>query len=302
MLLLGAAMLLGALAGSRDPLQPLSVLRSSAAGEARSLPFTRVRSLAELEAGSPRRAAGDARFLCRLVRLVQGDGALHLRRPAVQAKLAGWTLLQADVTANSAADKALLQRFKLYGPPGIIFFDRQGQGDRGVRVVGFQDADEFLGLLSRLDLGTALLQRARRQRLSGGSGRVPTGKRNSAAGARLCSRTDPGGLALPRSGEFCGKAKAAHRHRAAWPGRCSGCHHGDPRACGMKAPRPTSRLLIAQTSLAGGRRSLQTRRKRPSSGRRQRVVRQIERVVRPALSLGAIGDELRDCRSSHSGR
>jgi thiol:disulfide interchange protein DsbD len=50
MLLLGAAMLLGTLAGSRDPLQPLSVLRSGAANsEARSLPFTRVRSLAELE-------------------------------------------------------------------------------------------------------------------------------------------------------------------------------------------------------------------------------------------------------------
>ena len=50
MLIGGAAMLLGALAGSRDPLQPLSILRSSAAaGEVRPLPFTRVRTLAELE-------------------------------------------------------------------------------------------------------------------------------------------------------------------------------------------------------------------------------------------------------------
>jgi thiol:disulfide interchange protein DsbD len=69
----------------------------------------------------------------------------------VQAKLAGWTLLQADVTANSAADQALLQRFKLYGPPGIIFFDRQGREIDGIRVVGFQSADEFLGLLARLN-------------------------------------------------------------------------------------------------------------------------------------------------------
>jgi thiol:disulfide interchange protein DsbD len=68
----------------------------------------------------------------------------------VRAKLAGWTLLQADVTANSDADKALLQRFNLYGPPGIIFFDGKGQEIDGVRVVGFMSADEFLSLLARL--------------------------------------------------------------------------------------------------------------------------------------------------------
>jgi len=152
MLLLGAAILLGTLAGSRDPLQPLSVLRSSAAdSEARSLPFTRVRSLAELE--SRIAAAGQPILLdfyadwcvsCKeMERFTFAD-------PRVQAKLAGWTLLQADVTANSEADKALLQRFKLYGPPGIIFFDRTGREIEGVRVVGFQDAEAFLGLLSRL--------------------------------------------------------------------------------------------------------------------------------------------------------
>jgi thiol:disulfide interchange protein DsbD len=70
--------------------------------------------------------------------------------PRVRPNWPGWTLLQADVTANSDADKALLQRFKLYGPPGIIFFRPHRQGDQGVRVVGFQDAEAFLGLLSRL--------------------------------------------------------------------------------------------------------------------------------------------------------
>jgi thiol:disulfide interchange protein DsbD len=45
----------------------------------------------------------------------------------VQQKLSGWLLLQADVTANSDEDKALLTRFNLFGPPGIIFFDRVGR-------------------------------------------------------------------------------------------------------------------------------------------------------------------------------
>ncbi|MBN8455945.1 protein-disulfide reductase DsbD [Accumulibacter sp.] len=153
MLLFGAAMLVGTLAGSRDPLQPLSVLRSSAASsDARHLPFVRVHTVAELD--SRLAAAGRPVLLdfyadwcvsCKeMERFTFAD-------PRVQAKLAGWTLLQADVTANSAADQALLQRFQLYGPPGIVFFDRQGREISGVRVVGFQSADEFLGLLARLD-------------------------------------------------------------------------------------------------------------------------------------------------------
>ena len=61
----------------------------------------------------------------------------------VQQALTGWTLLQADVSANSDGDKALLARFKLFGPPGIIFFDSRGEELGNVRVVGFQNAEDF---------------------------------------------------------------------------------------------------------------------------------------------------------------
>jgi len=44
----------------------------------------------------------------------------------------------------------LLQRFKLYGPPGIVFFDHNGRAIDRVRVVGFQSAEEFLALLASL--------------------------------------------------------------------------------------------------------------------------------------------------------
>ena len=45
----------------------------------------------------------------------------------------------------------LLRRFQLYGPPGIVFFDRGGKEIDGLRVVGFQSADEFLTVLARVN-------------------------------------------------------------------------------------------------------------------------------------------------------
>ncbi len=66
---------------------------------------------------------------------------------AVLAKLKPVLLLQADVTANSEADKALLARYKLFGPPGILFFDTAGKELDDFRVTGYQDAGQFLKTL-----------------------------------------------------------------------------------------------------------------------------------------------------------
>ncbi|MBS1143835.1 MAG: Cytochrome c biosis protein, transrane region [Proteobacteria bacterium] len=146
MLLTGAALLIGALAGGRDPLQPLAALRGQAvAAEEKRLPFERVVSVADLEARI--KAAGRPVMLdfyadwCVSCKEME---RFTFSNPAVQAKLAGFTLLQADVTANSDEDKALLAKFKLFGPPGIIFYDSKGQEIPSVRVVGFQDAELFL--------------------------------------------------------------------------------------------------------------------------------------------------------------
>ena len=59
----------------------------------------------------------------------------------VRKRLANVLLLQVDVTENNDEDRALLRRFRLFGPPGIMFFDAAGQ-ERG-RVIGFQDARQF---------------------------------------------------------------------------------------------------------------------------------------------------------------
>ena len=63
--------------------------------------------------------------------------------PAVQAALGDALLLQADVTANDEIDQELLAHFGIYGPPTIVFFDRQGRELQGYRVVGFKPAEKF---------------------------------------------------------------------------------------------------------------------------------------------------------------
>ena len=149
MLLTGAAMLVGVLSGARDPLQPLARIGMAGGSEARPLPFERVRSLAELDA----RIASAGRpvmldFYADWCVSCKEMERFTFADPRVRARLSGWLLLQADVTANSAEDKALLAHFKLFGPPGIVFFAPSGREVPGVRVVGFQDADAFLSSLA----------------------------------------------------------------------------------------------------------------------------------------------------------
>ena len=68
--------------------------------------------------------------------------------PRVRAELDRMLLLQADVTAANEADRALLKRFALFGPPGIIFFDEQGREIPELRVIGYQPPERFLRTLA----------------------------------------------------------------------------------------------------------------------------------------------------------
>ena len=69
--------------------------------------------------------------------------------PRVIHRMNQMLLLKVDVTANNADDRALMKKFRLFGPPGIIFFSPGGQERKDVRVVGFQDATRFTATLDR---------------------------------------------------------------------------------------------------------------------------------------------------------
>ncbi|ALS66521.1 protein-disulfide reductase DsbD [Pandoraea apista] len=157
--LLGAVALVGAAAGARDPLVPLAGLTTAASGNANAnanaaaiegVRFQRVRSVAELEkvvatAGRPVMFDfyADWCISCKeMERFVFTD-------PKVKARLDQMVLVQADVTANNADDQALLKRFGLFGPPGIIFFDASGKEVADTRVIGAQSSDQFLRSLDK---------------------------------------------------------------------------------------------------------------------------------------------------------
>lgn len=158
-----AALLVGLAAGSSDPLRPLAVLAaragnqssvakngSSAAATASQsdLTFAPVRSSDQLD-HAVKTAAQPAMLdfyadWCVSCREME---KFTFSDPRVQAKLKQMNLLRADVTANNTDDQALLKRFNLFGPPGIIFFDQGGK--EVLRVVGYESADKFLRTLDR---------------------------------------------------------------------------------------------------------------------------------------------------------
>jgi thioredoxin:protein disulfide reductase len=143
----GLVQLVGAATGGRDALEPLAHLGSGA----HKVEFQRVRSVTELDAALAQSSGKTVMldFYADWCVSCKEMEKLTFADARVQAHFSNMVLLQADVTANNADDKALLKRFKLFGPPGIIFFDKQGHELQGVRVIGYQDADKFLRSLSQ---------------------------------------------------------------------------------------------------------------------------------------------------------
>ncbi|WP_261539886.1 protein-disulfide reductase DsbD [Burkholderia multivorans] len=157
-----ATLLVGLAAGSTDPVKPLAVLASraaatgndAAAAAAHEGPaFASVRSSGELDAllkSSAQPVMLD--FYADWCVSCKEMEHLTFTDARVQARLAQLHLVRADVTANNADDQALLKRFGLFGPPGIIFFDRNGK--EIARVVGYQAAETFLRSLDRAAVPT----------------------------------------------------------------------------------------------------------------------------------------------------
>ncbi|GJI93013.1 protein-disulfide reductase DsbD [Duganella hordei] len=148
---LGLMQLIGVVSGGRDPLAPLAHL-TGGKHEA-PLAFQRVKTVQQLDAVLAQTGGKTAilDFYADWCVSCKEMEKLTFVDPQVRARLANTMLLQVDVTANDADDKAMLKRFGLFGPPGIILFDKAGKEIDGARVIGFQDAAKFTASLSRLN-------------------------------------------------------------------------------------------------------------------------------------------------------
>jgi thioredoxin:protein disulfide reductase len=116
------------------------------------LPFKRIKSVAELDAAI-HGAHGKTVMLdfyadwCTSCKEME---KLTFNDDKVKTALKETLLLQADVTANNDDDQALLKRFGLFGPPGIIFFDKTGK-EINTRVIGYKNAEDFTQILNKVN-------------------------------------------------------------------------------------------------------------------------------------------------------
>ena len=157
LLLWGSVLCIGAFSGGRDIARPLSHMMqgmSTAAPvqAAADVAFKRVRSEAELQQALSQSGGRPVLLDYYADWCVSCKEMEHLTfsDPAVRGRLRNALLLQADVTADNVESRALLKRFGLFGPPGIIFLDAQGREvDTKLRVIGFMPAKDFDSRLKR---------------------------------------------------------------------------------------------------------------------------------------------------------
>ena len=73
-----------------------------------------------------------------------------LNAPNVLPLLKEYRLVRFDITQSSAEQRALLDRYQLFGPPALLFFAANGSENIAARVVGETNAGEFADHLQRI--------------------------------------------------------------------------------------------------------------------------------------------------------
>jgi thiol:disulfide interchange protein DsbD len=152
------ALFVSVLAGAASMTKPLGFLKAqtititAAASAQKAIVFTKVHSIDELDALLQKNKgkkilldfAADWCTSCKeLEKVTFAD-------PRVREKMGQFVLIRADVTANSAKEKALSRKYGLFGPPAILFFDEEGRLQKAKTIIGFIDPDEFLSYLKSL--------------------------------------------------------------------------------------------------------------------------------------------------------
>lgn len=149
--LYGVVLFVGAAAGGTEPLRPLAVLRTGGAVENAAIPQFQTISgpveLAQAVGAAPVRPtfvyfSADWCISCKIIE------RNVFASPDVQARLRNFRMVKADVTANNAADRALMEDLQVVGPPTMLFLGPDGAEVAGTRLVGEVGKSDFLETLA----------------------------------------------------------------------------------------------------------------------------------------------------------
>jgi thioredoxin:protein disulfide reductase len=155
MLAYGLLLLIGFSLGNSNPLKPLQGLAmSSGSFKEQGIVFDKITSISQLEQRLQQASAKQQKVMldfyadwCISCKEME---AYTFTDPTVKSALKDFVLLQADVTQNTADDKALLAKFNLVGPPGVLFFGVDQHEQSALRVIGYQKSEQFLKTLHRV--------------------------------------------------------------------------------------------------------------------------------------------------------
>ncbi|MBL1320259.1 MAG: protein-disulfide reductase DsbD [Methylophaga sp.] len=140
LLIYGGLLMIGGASGSHSVWQPLYGISSSNANSTRAshgLTFTKVNNLAELKqqlAQTSQPVMLDL-YADWCVECNRMEATTFKDQNVIQA-LKNTLTLQVDMSANTQQHKDLLKHFGLFGPPTMLFFDKQGQEHPRSRLIG----------------------------------------------------------------------------------------------------------------------------------------------------------------------
>ena len=156
LLIYGALFLVGLASGGKDTIKPLTGIISSAAqtGSEQHSNFKRIKTIQDLDRElAAAKTAGKPVMLdfyadwCSYCKTMEKKIFPH---PAVVSALENVILLQADITVQDAADKALANHLNMPAPPALYFWDAQGNDLREHRLTGSVTAEQLSAHVNQL--------------------------------------------------------------------------------------------------------------------------------------------------------
>lgn len=146
----GTVVFVGAISGATNVLKPLKNFTSStvvSSKDSNELKWKYVKNIKELDeaikaSSKPVMLDFYASWCVSCIELEE----FTFTDKRVKEKLETFTLLKADVTNNTQDDKDLQKKYGIFGPPGLIFWSKEGIEIKRAKIIGYKNADEFLDI------------------------------------------------------------------------------------------------------------------------------------------------------------